>query len=497
MSNTQRSASTRIVTNRSALSSLAVLTMLLFGCDGDSDFRNVELTDFTVQGSTSAFYPAFDSQTLHYAVVCGANDVLTLSATAANKNASISIDGSEPVKGSAEVELTNLASDQDIIIEVTRGSSTGKYTLHCLAEDFPEIQVVRKDPGVNEGLLLVAPRFRENGEQRSWILILDNNGVPRYREKILNRVTDFKRHPNGQFSYALALGDNAFGLPDSEILILDENLNELQRLQTVGLNHTDDHDFIITDEGTSIFISYNSTVRDMTAFGLAADEVVGDSVIQEISGDGEVIFEWNSWDHMDVSDCQNSGFPRFPSDYAHLNGLDLTPDGDLIGSFRGCGQVLKIDRPTGDVIWYLGGSRSDFEIVGDSFNEFCGQHTALEPAPDTVLMFDNGNHCLGDRDIVFGEFSRAVEYRLDTSTGQATFVRDHSLNGTYQEFTRSTGSVQQLEDGSWLIGWGRGPDMSVTEVNAEGEEVFAMKILIDDAVAVSYRAFREADLMME
>ena len=109
-------------------------------------------------------------------------------------------------------------------------------------------------------------------------------------------------------------------------------------------------------------------------------------------------------------------------------------------------------------------------------------------------MYDNGGYCLGDREDAFGTFSRVVEYRLDSSAGQAHFVRDHSLNGTYQEFTRSQGSVQLLANGNWLIGWGNGPDMSISEVDSSGAEIFMMKILFDGSIAVTYRAFRESSL---
>jgi len=470
---------------------------LLFGCYNESDPPNLELSAFTVQGTSNTMYPQFDKRIRHYAITCNPSDVLTLSATTAGFNAAVSIDGSSRVWRSTQVELANPDPDQDIRVEVLSGFLVGLYTLHCLAEDFPEIQVLRVEPEVNPDLMLVAPRFLENGEQKSYIIVLDNNGVPRFRRKIEGRVADFKRHPNGLYSYALRQVDNQFGLADSAVVILDEDFNEIDRRETVGLTQTDAHDFIITDEGNSIFISYNSTMRDMSAFGLLTEEIVGDSIIQEVTPDGQVSFQWNSWDHIDLVDCQATGFFRFPSDYAHLNSIDLTSDGDLIASFRGCGQILKIDRPSGDVIWRLGGSMSDFLIVGDPFDEFCGQHTAQELTGDRILMFDNGSLCLGPREDIFGQFSRVVEYRLELSTGQAHFVRDHSLNGTYQEFTRSTGSVQLLADGNWVIGWGRGPDMSVTEVNPSGDEIFAMKILFDGSIAVSYRVFREASLPLD
>ena len=480
------------------LTVLIASTSLLFGCDNDNDndidIPNLALSDLTVTGTDKVMYPQFNESVLHYAIRCNPSDVLTLSATTAGLNAAVSIDGSPAVLKSTQIELANPEPDQDVPVEVFSGGLVGKYTLHCLAEDFPEIQVLRLDPEVNTDLMLVSPAINQNGERKNYIAVLDNNGVPRFRRKIETIAADFKRHSNGLYSYSRFENTNQFGLRDYVIVILDEDFTEIDQLKTVGLNQTDSHDFAFTAEGSHLFISYNSTTRDMSAFGLSTDEIVGDSIIQEVAPDGQVLFQWNSWDHIDLVDCQASGFPRFPSDYAHLNSLDLTPDGDLIASFRGCGQVLKIDRPSGDVIWRLGGSMSDFLIVGEPFNEFCGQHTAQELTGDRVLMFDNGSRCLGPREDIFGQFSRVVEYRLDFAAGQAHFVRDHSLNGTYQEFTRSTGSVQLLADGNWLIGWGRGPDMSVTEVNASGDEIFAMKILFDGSIAFSYRALREASL---
>lgn len=484
--------------NSLQVDSLLIVTVLiasaslLFGCYNESDPPNLELSAFTVQGTSNAMYPQFDKRIRHYAVTCNPSDVLTLSATTADLNAQVSIDGSPLVRGSTQVELANPGPDQDIRVEVFSGFLVGHYTLHCLAEDFPEIQVLHAAPDVTPDLMLVAPRFRQNAERKTYIIVLDNNGVPRFRQKIEAVVNDFKRHSNGLYSYALRLGRNQFGLTDSVIVILDEDFKEIDRLETVGLTQTDDHDFIFTDEGNGIFISYNSMMRDLSAFGLSTEEIVGDSVIQEVTPDGQVVFQWNSWGNIDLADCIESR--GFPSDYAHLNSLDLTPDGDLIASLRGCSQVLKIDRPSGDVIWRLGGSMSDFLIVGDSFNEFCGQHTALEIAEDRILMFDNGTVCLGPREDIFGQFSRVVEYRLDFSTGQAHFVRDQSLNGTYQEFTRALGSVQLLTNGNWFISWGAGPDMSITEVNRSGDEIFAMKILFDGTIAMTYRAFREASL---
>ena len=173
-------------------------------------------------------------------------------------------------------------------------------------------------------------------------------------------------------------------------------------------------------------------------------------------------------------------------------------DGYLLASFRGCSKVLRIDGTTGAVEWRLGRSnRSDedwealgvptpLELLGNPYGEFCGQHSAKIIGNGNLLLFDNGIHCLEDPDTGVsqrpgGVFSRVVEYSLDLEKSEATFVRHHSLHGTFDRFGDYWGLVEPMDHGNWLIGWGRGSgpleallvDESVTEVNPEtGEECF-------------------------
>ena len=467
---------------------IGLLVFLVTGCSDHDGVGFPGLRSLAVAGASGSMFPTFDTKIRHYGIRCESSDVLQIRAAAVGSGQEISVAGGIRGRGELNFEIANPEVGQDVVLEVFEGNRTANYTLHCIPGDVPNIEISVSTPDASAGLLFVTPQYTESGARKTYLMIMDNNGVPRFQRMVDGRAVDFKRHPNGFYTYAMGIGRNQFGLPDAVIVVLDSELNEVETLSTVGLTHTDNHDFLFTDEGNKIFISYHSSVRDMTAFGLSPDEIVGDSVIQEVDPNGNVVFEWNSWDHMDISDC--AGYPRFPDDYAHLNAISFAPDGDLIGSFRGCAQVLKIDRHTGNVEWFLGGSKSDFLIVGDSFQEFCGQHTAWQLRNGNVLLFDNGNVCLGDREALFGEFSRVVEYSLDFATGQANFVRDYSLNGSYQEFTRSQGSVQPLPNGNWIISWGNGPDTSVTEVNRSGEKVFEMRLSADDNVAVSYRAFR-------
>ena len=121
---------------------LAVLiasASLLAGCDNDFEIPNLELSELTVQGTGNVMYPQFDAGVLHYAIKCNPSDVMTLSATTAAQNAAISIDGQPLEFGTAQLEIANPNPDQDIVVEVFSGSQVGQYTLHCLADDFPQI----------------------------------------------------------------------------------------------------------------------------------------------------------------------------------------------------------------------------------------------------------------------------------------------------------------------------------------------------------------------
>lgn len=472
-----------------SLSTLAFMTILVAACDSSSVIPP-GIETLSVSVGNESMFPSYNADTRQYAVRCGVSEVFRISLKAAGPNQVISVNGFVGAVGKLETQFQTPTDDQDYVFKVSRGGDSESYTVHCIPANTPDIEISFSNSGASQDPLYLTPQFTEAGERKTYLMIVDNNGVPLFQRLIDGRAADFKRHENGRYTYALGIGRNQFGLRDSVIVVLDEALQEIDRLSTVNLTQTDSHDFLFTEEGNRLFISYNSVVRDMTAFGLSAQETVGDSVIQELDADGNIVFQWSSWDHIDLQDCEQTDYPRFPSDYGHINAISLTEDGDIIGSFRGCAQVLKIDRPTGSVEWFLGGSKSDYLIVGDPFNEFCGQHTAWGLDNGNILLFDNGNFCLGDRESSFGQFSRAVEYSLDITAGQASLVRDYSLDGTYLEFTRSQGSVQPLSNGNWLIGWGSGPGTSVTEVNQAGEKVFELRLSVAGDVSVSYRAFR-------
>jgi hypothetical protein len=123
----------------------------------------------------------------------------------------------------------------------------------------------------------------------------------------------------------------------------------------------------------------------------------------------------------------------------------------------------------------------------DPFPHLCGQHSVTRLANGNLLVFDNGQNCwpvIAER----GRRTRVVEYRLDEERLEATLVWSYEQPGAY---STAQGSAQRLPNGNTLIGWGTGPAILATEVNARGEKVFEILAHDDEGDAIeSYRAAR-------
>ena len=226
------------------------------------------------------------------------------------------------------------------------------------------------------------------------------HGVPRWSMK--GGGGGFQRYDDGRYSQY----DNSA----RRFVIRDASLQQIAMATEVDpLTHTDSHDFRITPEGNYLMISYNASVRGLSKYECpnedgsmrqcSTTEETRESVIQEVTPDGEVVFQMGLLGPSEVGRLHH---PSVSRDYAHLNSLDLI-DGDIIAGFRGCAQVLRVDRSsrTGAVEWQIGGSvprdpaTVKMEVVGDPAGEFCGQHSVWLDDAGSLLMFDNGNHCLG------------------------------------------------------------------------------------------------------
>lgn len=352
----------------------------------------------------------------------------------------------------------------------------------------PPVEVTTPASGAYPGYVFAAAK---NGPDEAYPsqdgpMILDNEGRPVWlrpvREEERDEVLSFDAMDFKAQTYrgkpVLTWWEGLHGgYGRGEYVILDDSYEEVARVRAGNGYEGDHHEFLLTARDTALIVIYGAARRDLSAVGGAADGAVLEGVIQEIDvGTGEVVFEWRSLEHVGLEESYRrpSTDPSEKFDYFHINSVDVDEDENLIVSARRTSAVYKIHRETGEVIWRLGGKRSDFEMGEGA--RFAFQHDARRHPDGTITLFDN-------RGADMDEPSRAVALRLDEDAMTATLAGEYVHPDRF--FAIFQGNVQALPGGNVFVGWGSAPYLS--EFSREGKLLFDARF--PDEVE-SYRAFR-------
>ena len=206
------------------------------------------------------------------------------------------------------------------------------------------------------------------------------------------------------------------------------------------------------------------TLLTLQALGYLADGTtnefpwVGDKII-EWNADGLEVWSWNAFDHLShpqdydmiggswTEVVSNGG--RF--DWTHANALWFDKNESTIYlSSRNLSRIIKIDYPSGNIIWQMGlGMPSGDVNCGLDLN-FSFQHSIQVLENGNILFLDNGNlsTVLYESDY---PTTRAFEIAVsETSNGcDAVVVWEYAL--PQDLFGSFSGNVQKLKNGNYLI----------------------------------------------
>src|SRR5215204_1789702 len=267
-------------------------------------------------------------------------------------------------------------------------------------------------------------------------------------------------------------------------VIFDASYREIARFTAANGYNGDHHEFLISPQDTALITIYNAVPRDLTSVGGSKDSVAVQGIVQELDiQTAEVLFEWQSIDHISVEETYvTPSEDHYPGiDYFHLNSIDVEPDNNLLISARETSAVYKIDRKTGEVMWRLGGKKSDFEM-GEG-TRFAFQHDARRLPDGTVSIFDNGSLVFENGTPKAVEESRAIVLRLDEERMKASLVREYTHPD--KQNADAAGNTQVLENGNVFVGWGRA--LAISEFSEDGWLLFDLRLSPENR---SYRAFR-------
>lgn len=409
-----------------------------------------------------SLYPTFQNGVTDYVNRCDPSSPTDVRVTAPS-GMTVSIDGQTARSGTFTAQVNQVVGDR-FTIRVTSDGSTRTHHVRCLPLDFPQWRAELTGTPQSQFYTTVAPlSFGANG---NYGIVFDTNGVPVWWTR--NRIPTalFTLLPNRHFAV-----DRFFG--PAEEIGLDGSV--VRTINTVG-GESDFHDVILLPNGNYVLATAQEEENfDLSAWGRTEPATVINHDFQILTPAGEVVWSWNAAEHIPVNETTSTWrAEREPltglDDPWHYNSVEWTGDGFII-SFRHLDALYKIDYPSGEIAWKLGGTPR----VGDSLSvrgdgvfsgggNFSGQHDGRLQPDGTVTLFDNGTR--QDRD------PRSVRYRLDLTARTATLLEE--ITDPLAPVSFCCGSSRRLPRGNWVTGWGG--TGHITEQRPDGSRVYRLDL---------------------
>jgi hypothetical protein len=286
-------------------------------------------------------------------------------------------------------------------------------------------------------------------------VIVDNTGkVVWYRDFPGGVLNSFQAHLNGTYSI-LGTADLT---PRFHVLnILGQ---ETGTIECKNGFKTRFHDFMVAAGGDYWILCDDTRTMDLSSLGGDAAAQVTGTVVQHVETGGSVSFEWNSFDHFQITDLPAADRSGPSVNFTHGNGIDLDTDGNLILSFRSLSEVTKVNVATGAVMWRLGGLANQFTFINNTKTAFDRQHGVRRGEAGQIQMLDNG----------LGAPSRFVTFQVDGNALTATMVNEFIESPT--TYTAVGGGTQHYTNGHSIVTFGQAG--KVAEVDQAGAKVWEL-----------------------
>ncbi|EKJ78512.1 hypothetical protein FPSE_01321 [Fusarium pseudograminearum CS3096] len=243
-------------------------------------------------------------------------------------------------------------------------------------------------------------------------------------------------------------------------------------VRDLGAVEADIHDFEFTTQGTALLTAYQDVRYNLTVLGGDIDGWLSDSIFQEVDLDTDRVFNvWRSFTHVNLTDTMVDYDPKTTYmgghgfDWFHI---DSTSKNHYLVSSRGLSAIILLHAGTLDPRWILGGKHNQFkDLSGGNATNFANQYNArfVQGNESRLSFFDNqvteNGMCNDDN------CSRGVVVELDYDKMTVRLL--HEFYHPQRIYSGSGGSVQGLDNGNFLVGWGANP--GITEHSPNGTVV--------------------------
>ncbi|KAJ6611292.1 ASST-domain-containing protein [Mycena sp. CBHHK59/15] len=260
------------------------------------------------------------------------------------------------------------------------------------------------------------------------------------------------------------------GHGSGKVVLMNSNYEIVMNVTAVSPTGADVHEFNVP---LKII-----TKADLSSVGGLENGWYMDVLIQEVEiSTGALLFNWSTLDHIPLNESYLVPTTQFegskeadPWDAVHVNSIDKDDDGNYLISGRHTQTLYKIN-PQGEIVWRLGGKRSDFTALDNESDFHWQHHVRWRTTGSQISVFDDAAAALAINDtltVVVSEPVASGKYLNVDQTAMTVSLDKKFLPSPIMSYSEAEGSVEPYGN-NVLIGYGSNPwvqaaDFQSTEV---------------------------------
>ncbi len=337
-------------------------------------------------------------------------------------------------------------TEYDYLVKATSGpdaetSEIYSFTTGTLPEELAEYTLVSDEGFSFDGYIHTASK-----NAPGYLYLFDSNGRIVWYQPTFGKGVGTSNFDARTKTFQCQIGSNTYErFCNSAVYVVDLYGNTILHKAAADLPNPLIHHAIsrLSDGNIAIGNFYDGQF-DLTKWGGSEDETVRGDGFSVVNPAGEMIWEWNAFDHINPADDPKIMDPRgeyavnYRKDWLHLNSVESDVDGNILISFNKLNQFWKIDSKTGEIIYRLG-KDGDISIPEEGYMSH--QHFVIPNPYGEVMLFDNGYS---------SEISRVLAFKIDEATKTAEISKNIPLPADY--FSPNQSSACMIDEDHVLFG---------------------------------------------
>ncbi len=314
-------------------------------------------------------------------------------------------------------------------------STRYEFTTGGLRPEVPRSQTTLGDSSHATPGLILAPVGLDSSR---WAALMDHHG--RLVWAWGDEDTDTQRVRLTRDGRGVVLIDRIPGSIDLELVRVDFFGDEVWRIPVAEAHH----DFELISDESFLFIGYD--VREVE-LASGPREIIGDQIFQ-LDLDGVRTPIWSVWDHVEFTSKTSASESMELAGalgWTHGNYLYYDRDHDrILTTMRDIDMAFAIDRPSGEVLWSLGGEQGEYQSPDDS---------PVLNYPHSIWPTDTGYTVFNQGQILDPDCSWAAHLELDEGSRAAVETWAYTSPTCQQTFY--VGNAQPLDEDRTLVSFGK------------------------------------------